>query len=112
MIVLNADYDMNAVNHQSAYGIMVEKRAVCTGYANAFAMLMNGAGIETITVSSNTHAWNQVRVNHSVLEKSILALETVCQGSDSDITLTRSVTLSKLALLASLSRKGVTSNNV
>lgn len=63
LIVLNADYDMNAVNHQSAYGIMVEKRAVCTGYANAFAMLMNGAGIETITVSSNTHAWNQVRVD-------------------------------------------------
>lgn len=48
--------------HQSAAGVFLEGKAVCAGYAEAFALLCNGAGIETISVTSKTHEWNKVRL--------------------------------------------------
>ncbi len=47
-----------------AYGALVQKTAVCNGYAEAMALLMTCVGIEnrivTGTADEELHAWNQV----------------------------------------------------
>lgn len=46
----------------SAYGALVDRDAVCQGYALAYKLLLSKAGISAITVSSNAmnHMWNLV----------------------------------------------------
>ena len=51
--------------HQSAYSVFAKDYTVCAGYAKAFGMLMNGAGVDAIAVTSNDHAWNMVNINDS-----------------------------------------------
>lgn len=46
----NVDYDLEAPNAHSAYGALVEQRAVCDGYAMAMSMLMNQAQAEAIVM--------------------------------------------------------------
>ena len=56
-------------NSLSAYSALVEQRAVCDGYANAFTLLAQTFGLEVIKVSgiaepgSANHAWNMVKVD-------------------------------------------------
>lgn len=51
------------------YGPLVNQKAVCLGYATAFQLLMDMAGVECITVvgasrgSTRDHAWNMVRLD-------------------------------------------------
>lgn len=49
----------------TAYGCLVKKRAVCQGYAAAFNLLAQKAGIRSIAVAGDaggaTHAWNYVK---------------------------------------------------
>lgn len=53
----------------SAYGCLVEGRAVCSGYAAAFQLLMNETGIPCIRVDGSErdsgvlHEWNCVKLN-------------------------------------------------
>ena len=56
-------------DHQSAYGALVNHKAVCAGYTRAFQVLMNAAGIPCWHVSGKSydpngelfgHAWNMV----------------------------------------------------
>ncbi len=51
------------------YGLLLNQRAVCDGYADAFLILMRLNDIECITVTGNadgeSHAWNQVKVDGS-----------------------------------------------
>ncbi len=56
--------------HQTAYGALVSKKAVCAGYAAAYQLLLRSVGIKAWTVSGNAydpntdqsipHAWNVV----------------------------------------------------
>lgn len=71
-IVLNCAYDYeNYVNNTmspnvySAYGVMVDRAAVCQGYALAYKMLLNMSGIECymVTSSAMNHAWNLIRLD-------------------------------------------------
>lgn len=67
------DYDNLAKNTlpdsaYTAYGVLVNKKAVCEGYSEATKLLLNLAGIECeiVTGSSNTstaHAWNAVKLD-------------------------------------------------
>ncbi|MCI8483806.1 MAG: hypothetical protein HFH41_05655 [Lachnospiraceae bacterium] len=50
---------------QSAYSVFCDDYTVCAGYTLAFEMLMNGAGVDTIGVTSTAHAWNMVSINDS-----------------------------------------------
>lgn len=76
-IVNNVDYDWT---HQDVlketpresfapYGGLVNRTAVCLGYATTFQLLMDMAGVECITVvgaasdSQEDHGWNMVRLN-------------------------------------------------
>lgn len=51
------------------YGGLVNRKAVCLGYATTFQLLMDLAGVECITVpgaafdSREDHGWNMVRLN-------------------------------------------------
>lgn len=47
---------------RSIYGVFVNKKAVCAGYAMATQFLLNLFGIECIYVTSDTHAWNIVKL--------------------------------------------------
>lgn len=56
-------------NDQTAYGALIEGRAVCTGYAEAYQLLLAAVGIESSILTGYTidatgyqeaHAWNMV----------------------------------------------------
>lgn len=50
-------------NSFSAYGAIVQDKAVCQGYAEAMSLLLDRFNIPNILVSSNTHVWNLVYVD-------------------------------------------------
>ncbi|MDO5294205.1 MAG: FN3 associated domain-containing protein [bacterium] len=50
---------------QSAYSTFIEHKTVCAGYAAAFSILCNAIDIDTTVVTSETHAWNNIRLNGS-----------------------------------------------
>ncbi|MBQ3105749.1 MAG: hypothetical protein IJC59_07830, partial [Lachnospiraceae bacterium] len=70
-LVLNCEYDPNtyttgpAANSYTAYGILVDKVAVCQGYALAYMYLCRQIGIECYMVTSDSmnHAWNLICLN-------------------------------------------------
>ena len=70
-IVLNCEYDEAAAGMgmpgkaHSAYGVFAERKAVCQGYALAYKLLLNKAGIECYMVTSNAmnHAWNLIKLD-------------------------------------------------
>ncbi len=70
-IALNCQYDSYAPNPDTAYGVLVEGRAMCEGYSKTFALMCNRAGIECLTVTGEAdggngpekHMWNMVRYN-------------------------------------------------
>lgn len=61
LIVSKVDYNFGKYD-QSCASVFFEDYTVCAGYAEAFTLLCNGAGIETISVTSDTHEWNKVRL--------------------------------------------------
>lgn len=72
-IVKNCSYDHGAAesdqriaNEGNAYGVFVDKKAVCEGYARAFQALCNRAGIECVNVfgegNGEPHHWSCVNI--------------------------------------------------
>lgn len=66
------NYEDAAVDNEigissTAYGCLINRSAVCSGYSSAFVLLMNKLGIESGTVTgiakNEHHAWNYVKVN-------------------------------------------------
>lgn len=60
-------------NIYNMYGALVNKEAVCEGYAKAFQYLMNQIGIESVIIigeatdskeNTQNHAWNYVNLNN------------------------------------------------
>lgn len=51
--------------HQTAYSVFCDDYTVCAGYTKAFTILMNGAGVDTLSVTSKEHAWNMICINDS-----------------------------------------------
>lgn len=47
---------------RSIYGVFVNKKAVCAGYAKAMQYLLNLCGVECTYVTSGTHAWNLIKL--------------------------------------------------
>ena len=69
-IVKNCEYgyvDYSNDYAYRAYGVLVQGKAVCNGYAEAMALLLNCAGIEneimTGWASGELHAWNRVKLD-------------------------------------------------
>lgn len=75
-LVRSCAYDMDAAESESeevevhaaapftAYGALVDGKAVCAGYARAFVMLCQAAGLDAICVADEgmNHGWNAVRL--------------------------------------------------
>lgn len=55
------------LNQHSIYGALIEKSAVCDGFAKAMQLLLQRIGMESILVSGtlegSSHAWNMVKLN-------------------------------------------------
>ena len=82
-IVLNCQYDPYVANEErdytaadgttytenervyTSYGVFVEGNAVCQGYALAFKVLMDRAGIDCCYANGVGHAWNMVKLDDS-----------------------------------------------
>ena len=47
---------------RSIWGVFADKKAVCAGYAKATQYLLNLLGISCVYVTSDTHAWNVVKL--------------------------------------------------
>ena len=70
-IILECNYDDTAKNCYSAYGCLVEGKAVCEGYAKAMQILCSKAGIKCIPVAGKAydggavqpHLWNKVMID-------------------------------------------------
>lgn len=60
---LHYQYDTTLTKY-SAYDLLVNKTAVCQGYANAYYLVMKKLGIDTRIVGSdeNDHAWNLIKI--------------------------------------------------
>lgn len=72
-IVKNTSYDYdnylkNTIpdDDYTAYGALVYHTGVCSGYANAYKLLMDMLGIKCIVVTSDSmnHAWNMLQINN------------------------------------------------
>lgn len=75
-LVANVDYDENALIYSDwyseyadqPYGCLVDKRAICLGYASTFKMFMDILDIKCVIVKGNAnydkanHAWNLVKL--------------------------------------------------
>lgn len=48
---------------QSAYSLVCMGQTVCAGYAKTMQMLLNAVGIESLAVTSPSHAWNIVQLH-------------------------------------------------
>lgn len=71
-LVLECEYDKERLDNgtlpdisHSAYGALVNKIAVCDGYAKAYSSILEELGISSTVISSGSmnHAWNQVSIN-------------------------------------------------
>lgn len=72
-------------NHaHDCYGALIEKSAVCDGYAEAFSLLANAAGYQTIVVYSSTHAWNMVYLQGHWYHIDVTWMDTGEEGSYRD----------------------------
>ncbi len=60
-------YDLNEEYAHTAYGALVNGRAVCDGYTQAFQYLLQRVGIQSFMVTGagngGNHAWNIVRID-------------------------------------------------
>lgn len=68
----NSSKDASKVKRESftSYGVLVNGMGVCTGYSEAFSLLLNEAGIENHYVSGVAfgnldHAWNMVKLDNN-----------------------------------------------
>lgn len=80
-LVLNVSYDYKSLSSKnppqdiySAYGAIINNKAVCSGYASATKLLLNKCNIDSIIVTGTSmmpennsyisHAWNIVKINN------------------------------------------------
>lgn len=47
----------------TAYGALIDGKAVCQGYSGAFNLLGEAAGLDVFAVANRTHMWNAVRTD-------------------------------------------------
>lgn len=71
-IIKNTEYDLESENNYNIYGVLIDKKAKCDGYAKAFTYICGKAGIRTVTVmgydrqkqsKESGHMWNKVYYN-------------------------------------------------
>lgn len=69
-IISRCTYDESSASVYTAYGCLVNGKAVCEGYSKAIQLLCEKAGIQCIPVNGNSysdgkpqaHAWNKIQI--------------------------------------------------
>jgi transglutaminase/protease-like cytokinesis protein 3 len=94
------EYDYSALkigdgDAYSAYGAIVGNKAVCLGYAEAMAILLDRFNIPNIMVSNDYHIWNLVNIDDKWLHLDATWDDTAINGK-CDYYLVTSDKLSKL----------------
>ncbi len=51
----------------TAYGLFKNHLAICSGYADTMALILDKLGLENFKVASQTHIWNVVKINGKYL---------------------------------------------
>ena len=59
---LTEDPDDPEMSQSCISAVLFSRTTVCAGYAQLFTLLCSRAGISCVTVTSDTHAWNKVRM--------------------------------------------------
>lgn len=62
-IVLNCSYQETA-NSSNAYGCLIEKKAVCSGYSRAVMLLLNSVGIKSVLIGGTAVSSAQGEISH------------------------------------------------
>lgn len=69
-IIEGAEYE-ETINSRNPYGPLVERKAVCAGYATAFKYLSDMAGLNVVYITglsqNELHAWNYVKTDEWTL---------------------------------------------
>ncbi len=58
------DPDDKQMSQSCISAVLFDRKTVCAGYAQMFALLCGRAGITCVTVTSPGHAWNKVRLGN------------------------------------------------
>ncbi|MBQ8568409.1 MAG: hypothetical protein IJ446_04245 [Oscillospiraceae bacterium] len=65
-LIINCSSDIDGEYADTVYGALVDKKALCEGYARAFSYLCSRSGIENIIVTGTAgeaHMWNMVKLD-------------------------------------------------
>lgn len=66
-IITHCDYEKSSENYSNAYGVFIEGKAVCEGYARAFKYLCDMVNIPcelVLGIAEIDHMWNLVKVDN------------------------------------------------
>lgn len=58
-----SDQKVKKYHSDTAYGALVEHKAICGGYSDAMKLFLDRMGLENYTVSSENHIWNLVHMD-------------------------------------------------
>lgn len=58
-----ADKNVKLYQSDTAYGALIEHKAICGGYSDAMKLFLDRLGIENFKVASENHIWNLVNIN-------------------------------------------------
>ena len=61
------DTDNSDSKSSTAYGALINHKAVCGGYADAMALFLNKFNVPNFKIASNTHVWNAVYIDSTWL---------------------------------------------
>lgn len=61
---LYIDKDNYPTHPYNAYGLLTEKKAICSGYTDIMAIYLNKIGIPNYKIASEEHVWNYVYINN------------------------------------------------
>lgn len=61
---LYTDKDKYPTHPYNAYGLLTEKKAICSGYTDVMAIYLNKINVPNYKIASDEHVWNYVFVNN------------------------------------------------
>lgn len=59
------DINTSTIQSNKAYGAIINNKAVCSGYADSFALFLNELNIPNFRVASEEHIWNVIYFNNT-----------------------------------------------
>lgn len=89
-IVRNCSYE-ESTNASSAYGCLIDNKAICSGYSRAAMILLKKAGIECMVISGTgitsenekiSHMWNIVWLNNEAYHLDVTWDDPVSESED------------------------------